>query len=434
MDCDACNNLLLDHLYEELDEARSAAVRDHLKGCDACAEAFDRLALGRRAARSLPVLHAPAPSAALLAAIQATTPAPKLRLVTGSSVAVEASEATRGRFPRWLQRVGEVAMRRQVAMAAVFLLMIGFGLSYNQFQAPTRPLPSSDDPGPMVIPAREVPAPTGPATASARVAENRRSAPRGGTGDRPAEHRLPPPARTLSPVADEAASIPTPTPQIAQPVATGSEPARDDTTDHGAPTAYRNLPTAPPVAVGSVVTAERVSGDPGLDRGMPRLQVAQQSNAVQQGQGVPATQTGNAMEQQALNRAQNQFGSTGTAEGWRGLDQEAEAHRAQGRTDQAIDAWRRALTSDPPAAERATIARRLYNSLVQSGRQREASEVFAMYLMRANNTNELANQVPSNSNSTVTRPAPSRSMPSRAPVQRRAVSPAATDSYSNMGL
>jgi hypothetical protein len=54
--------------------------------------------------------------------------------------------------------------------------------------------------------------------------------------------------------------------------------------------------------------------------------------------------------------------------------------------------------------------------------------------MRANNTNELANQVPSNSNSTVTRPAPSRSMPSRAPVQRRAVSPAATDSYSNMGL
>ena len=33
-------------------------------------------------------------------------------------------------------------MRRQVAMAAVFLLMIGFGLSYHQLQAPTRPLPT----------------------------------------------------------------------------------------------------------------------------------------------------------------------------------------------------------------------------------------------------------------------------------------------------
>jgi len=455
MDCDACNNLLLDYLYEELDEVRAAAMREHLRGCASCAEPFERLTLGRRAARSLPVLEAPAPSVSLIAAIHAATPAAKLRLVSGSSVAVEPAEGANGRFPRWLQRVGEVAMRRQVAMAAVFLLMIGFGLSYNQFQAPTRPLPSSDDPGGMVIPAREVPTPPPPGGAPARAADLRRTFARGGTVERSAEHRVAPTPRPSTTALDE---LPAPA-QASQQVAQGAARApdntsgtanaeRDDNTVNGLPTAYRDQPAAAPPAVGSAVTSEQVSGDPSFDRGMPRLQVpqpnnvaqqndaAQQNNAIQQSVGGAAqAQQGNALEQQALNRGRAPYGAGGTAEGWQGLQQQGDTHHAQGQTDQAVDAWRRALTADPPTAERTTIARRLYNALLRSGRQREASEVYAMYLMRANNTTELGSQVPSTPTSSVQRPAVSRPMPSsRAPVRRSRQAPSATDAYSNVGL
>ena len=438
MDCDACNNLLLDYLYEELDEVRAAAMREHLHGCASCAEAFERLTLGRRAARSLPVLEAPTPSASLIAAIHAAAPAPRLRLVSGSSVAVEPSEGSKGRFPRWLQRIGEVAMRRQVAMAAVFLLMIGFGLSYNQFQAPTRPLPSSDDPGAMVIPAREVPTPPPPGGAPARAADSRRTLARGGATERSAEHRAAQAPRPAT--AQDEAPVPASAPQ---PVAQGAARApantlgtanaeRDDNTVNGLPTAYRNQPGAPPPSVGAVATSEQVSGDPGLDRGMPRLQVAPQNSAIQQNVGgAVQAQQGNALEQQALNRGRAPYG----AEGWQGLQQQGDAHQAQGQTDQAVDAWRRALTADPPTAERTAIARQLYNTLLRSGRQREASEVYAMYLMRANNTTELGSQVPSTPTNSVQHPVVSHPMPSsRAPMRRSRQAPAATDAYSNMGL
>ena len=48
-----------------------------------------------------------------------------------------------GRLSRWFERVGELAMRRQVAMAAVFLLMIGVGLIF--YQSHPRPTDAQDD-------------------------------------------------------------------------------------------------------------------------------------------------------------------------------------------------------------------------------------------------------------------------------------------------
>ena len=160
MDCEAFNDLLIDYLYDELDEVRRAAMRKHLETCAACNEASDRLSRGRHAACSLALIEAPPPNGALLEAMQASAAirAEPLRDGHGGSVASVVPTGARARIPRWMRRVGEMAMQRQVAMAAVFLLMIGFGLSYHQPQAPTRPVQTSDEPGAQVIPATELPA------------------------------------------------------------------------------------------------------------------------------------------------------------------------------------------------------------------------------------------------------------------------------------
>ena len=70
-----------------------------------------------------------------------------------------------GRLSRWFERVGELAMRRQVAMAAVFLLMIGVGLIF--YQSHPRPTDAQDDRVPDVVPAVEVTASPGNAPTAA---------------------------------------------------------------------------------------------------------------------------------------------------------------------------------------------------------------------------------------------------------------------------
>ena len=202
MDCEACNNLLLDFLYDDLDEVRAAAVRRHKDGCATCASSFERLAGGRRLARSLEPVEAPAPGVALLEAIQKAAAEAREREASRdgtsespASVApvIPIEQASR-RVPAWLYRVGEVAMRRQVAMAAVFLLMIGFGLRYYQYQSPTRPTENSDEPSGEVIPATELRTPAAPArnteSASARrPALPARPAPSPANAERGIDHR-----------------------------------------------------------------------------------------------------------------------------------------------------------------------------------------------------------------------------------------------------
>src|SRR5215472_5901459 len=110
MDCEKFESTLLDELYDELDEVTSAAAKRHVAGCARCAS----LVSGLRATRRLAVLDRVEPPAdledrILAAAREAQKVVPfKLRASHAISWAAQ-----------W-------AMRPQTAMAAVFLLMIGF--------------------------------------------------------------------------------------------------------------------------------------------------------------------------------------------------------------------------------------------------------------------------------------------------------------------
>ncbi len=109
MDCEKYEPLLLDELYEELDELTSAAVKRHVSGCARCNGILQGMRATRRAA-VLPMVEPPAEleDRILAAAREAQKVVP-----------------LRGRVSTFLSRAGSWAMRPQTAMAAVFLLMIG---------------------------------------------------------------------------------------------------------------------------------------------------------------------------------------------------------------------------------------------------------------------------------------------------------------------
>jgi hypothetical protein len=187
MHCEDCQNLLLDLAYGELDDARSAEVHQHLDGCSSCAADWAKISRGRSAAAMLPVASAPTPSRALLEAIEKSLPKSSVeqtgaRPVKSADVSgsVKSSTATAGRAEekqgeaksseasgsgatvvplkggaRWLERLAAMAMRREVAMAAVFLMALGVGVTtlYN----PSRnPAITEEDRSRDVIPAVEV--------------------------------------------------------------------------------------------------------------------------------------------------------------------------------------------------------------------------------------------------------------------------------------
>lgn len=252
MDCEACNNLLLDHLYEELDEVRSAAVRKHLDGCADCTAAFERLAGGRRVGGLLRPIDAPLANAALHEAIHAAAIANARPRAEGASEAVAPviPIGPVSRIPRWMSHVGEMAMRRQVAMAAVFLLMVGFGLGYHQFQSPTRPVQLTDEPGAEVIPATGLPQPP-PQVAAEGTARTHHAA-RPNTAEPHAERRdnanVRPTTASNGRVAELAQTAPpSPNDERARAVEAPSGEAQDQaaippTNMRGSPAAYRNLP------------------------------------------------------------------------------------------------------------------------------------------------------------------------------------------------
>jgi hypothetical protein len=109
MDCEKFEPLLLDELYEELDELTSAAVKRHVSGCARCAGILSGMKSTRRAV-TLPLVPAPVDlEDRILAAVK------------------EAQKVVpfKSRMSRALSIAGSWAMRPQTAMAAVFLLMIG---------------------------------------------------------------------------------------------------------------------------------------------------------------------------------------------------------------------------------------------------------------------------------------------------------------------
>lgn len=109
MDCEKFEPLLLDELYEELDELTSAAVKRHVSGCARCAGILNGLRSTRRAV-TLPLL--PVPVGLEDRILAATKEAQKV-------------VPFRSRMSRALSIAESWAMRPQTAMAAVFLLMIG---------------------------------------------------------------------------------------------------------------------------------------------------------------------------------------------------------------------------------------------------------------------------------------------------------------------
>lgn len=109
MDCEKFEPLLLDELYEELDELTSAAVKRHVSGCARCASVLTGMRATRRVA-ALPLLAVPdGLEDRILASVK------------------EAQKVVpmKSRMSRAISVAGRWAMRPQTAMAAVFLLMIG---------------------------------------------------------------------------------------------------------------------------------------------------------------------------------------------------------------------------------------------------------------------------------------------------------------------
>lgn len=111
MDCEKFEPLLLDELYEELDEVTSAAVKRHVQGCARCASILNGMRATRRLA-TVPVVDLPDGFEDRILA--ATRAAQKVVPITWKT-----------RVSRAASLAGNWAMRPQTTMAAVFLLMIG---------------------------------------------------------------------------------------------------------------------------------------------------------------------------------------------------------------------------------------------------------------------------------------------------------------------
>jgi hypothetical protein len=121
MDCEKYEPLLLDRLYDELDEVTNAALDRHVAGCARCAAAWGEMVATRRAV-ALPALDIPPGlEERILHATRSTEPEPS-------------------RGVQILSIAGRWAMRPQSAMAAVFLLMVGmsaFLVRNRPMSAPT---------------------------------------------------------------------------------------------------------------------------------------------------------------------------------------------------------------------------------------------------------------------------------------------------------
>ncbi len=113
MDCEKFEPLLLDELYEELDELTSAGVKRHVSGCARCAGILNGMKATRRAV-ALPIMAVPVGL--------------EERILAAAKEAQKQANVVvpfRTKASRALTVAGRWAMRPQTAMAAVFLLMMG---------------------------------------------------------------------------------------------------------------------------------------------------------------------------------------------------------------------------------------------------------------------------------------------------------------------
>ena len=112
MDCEKFDQHVIDELYEELDELTHAALKRHVEGCSRCAAILS----GLRATRDVGILPIEEPSDGLEA-----------RILDAAFVAQKKAPWPR-KVLRGLAWAGSHAMRPQLAMAALFFLVIGSSL------------------------------------------------------------------------------------------------------------------------------------------------------------------------------------------------------------------------------------------------------------------------------------------------------------------
>lgn len=159
MDCEKFDRVVLDLLYEELDELTSAAAKRHMEHCARCRD----IGSGLRATRQIGILPLVEAPAGLEERILQAEQAARTHL------------PARQRFGRAVSVMAGYAMRPQLAMAALLLLMIGSSLVFlrarpgerDHVRVTERGVPESEAESVAVVPIPE----------KARAGENTERAP-----------------------------------------------------------------------------------------------------------------------------------------------------------------------------------------------------------------------------------------------------------------
>ena len=122
MDCEKFDRVVLDLLYDELDELTAAAAQRHMDHCARCGP----IGNGLRATREVGALPSVEPPAGL-----------RERILAAERQA-HAGLPLRQRLGRAVSILAGYAMRPQLAMAAVLVLMVGMSLMFLQPQPGSR--------------------------------------------------------------------------------------------------------------------------------------------------------------------------------------------------------------------------------------------------------------------------------------------------------
>ncbi|HYP97751.1 MAG TPA: tetratricopeptide repeat protein, partial [Polyangiaceae bacterium] len=164
MDCEKFDRIVLDLLYDELDELTTAAAKRHMEHCARCRA----IGSGLRATRevgALPLVEVPAGL--------------ELRILQAEERAAHLLPIGK-RLGRGLSLLASYAMRPQVSMAALLMLMIGSSLFFLRAQpgdrehvlVTERGVPEIDNESVTIVPKPEAPE---PARAVGRAAQPQRA-------------------------------------------------------------------------------------------------------------------------------------------------------------------------------------------------------------------------------------------------------------------
>lgn len=408
MDCEASTDLQLDLLYEELQEPLASELRRHLEACAHCRKAWERLNRGHHLGRQLARIEAPAPSPALLAAIAsaaagfaATPDATSSSSRVGPVVPLDTASDHGSARPSWLRRVGEMAMRRQVAMAAVSVLAVGIGLRFVPFRTTPAPLPTTESTSPSVVPATELPrASASPAAAPSPSAQRReRSAPAylGNTPVYPLRAR------------------PAPTPTAARSPDDGTEERRAQAPTESATDELTQAPNETRSAGSEgyahpAPTASNHRARHTLGAALAEPEATEQPTAIAQlapsalentRPSSPAATGSSARGRAGLGTSLGAANTT--APSWQSYRADGDQRRARGDLDGAMASYRRALSS-APASERPALEATL-RSLAQQNTQRSVQTEVAA---QPSSPPRPVSQVPRSSPSRSAAPRPAR--------------------------